>query len=394
MKTNTFSKTLNNVIVFLLLVNSGAYFFWGKSLFFILNASFVLFAFYKFEVSFFRRNLKYILIFSFLFFWNAFKTNQSILVSLNFMLLPLFLSIDIKVREKIFSIFINKLLPVLLLISILAYFSVAFNIISLPSFIVNHSDPLRGYDYTSYIFFLTPNIGTPIFSRFYSFFDEPGVVGTLAAIIVFFRSEQMNGKVLIIYLVSGILSLSLFFFIILIYMIIIGKFKMYLKNKKQLLMLFIIILVTFSLFPYEVLQNRVFDRFEIKDGKLAGDNRISKDFMIYFWEDFIYTQDLYFGTDNIYENPSGSSIFREIYVKGLIIIILIITSYIHFFFMYKKNKLDFLANSFLFLFLIYQRPYMFNILYFLMFTTLVESSYYSYRTMCSRKLNSKYISNK
>ena len=389
----TLHKFLNTIIVFLLLVNSGAYIFWGKNIVFYLNIIVIFYALYNFNFKCFTKNFILIVIFSIAFLWVSIKQEYSFLATLFYTLLPLYLSVDIVKRETVFLKFINNVLPFLLFLSIISYLLVSFKIINIPSFSVPAINELKKHDYVSYVFFLTPNDGLPVFGRFYSFFDEPGVIGTLSAIILFYRSNQMTKKVFLIYIVSGILSLSFFFFGVLIYMMMIGKLNRFLKkNQRSLILIIIFVIFLFALFPNDFIQERILNRFHFTEGAFVGDNRVSSSFKYDFWNYFIYSKDLYLGANDVYGYAvGGASILRDVYLFGLLINVFIVSCYTIFFYKYRKSAFDFAANIILYFLFIYQRPYMFNIFYFLLFTTFIE---FSYQNNIKTRLNNSASKNK
>lgn len=386
MKVKTLNKSLNSLMVLLLLINSYAYFFWHIDNIYYISIIYVLFALYKFNYVFFKKNFFNIILFSVAFLVYSLNNDNAIYVTMYLLLLPLFLSINIKTRHLILSVFINKLLPLLLSLSVISYLLVGLNIISLPSFVVAPINTLKEYNYISYIFFITQQ-GEPILSRFFGFYDEPGATGTIVAIILFFRSDILKNRVLFIYIFAGALTFSLFFYIVIIYMVIIGKFNKYItSNKKNLIIIGLIILALLFLFPQEILQERIFDRLQFEEGKLSGDNRIGDSFIEYFWSQYIYSKDFLFGTKDIYEYTRGSSsIFGFIYLNGFIIASFITLAYVSFFNKYKQSIYSFITNIILFLMFIYQRPVMFEVFYFVLFTTLVESSFYIKKAEFSKK---------
>lgn len=80
------------------------------------------------------------------------------------------------------------------------------------------------------------------------------------------------------------------------------------------------VIYIFSFFHSDFLQQNLFGRFLIEDGKLAGDNRMSDYFSNFFWRDFVFrTDEFLFGTnDSIDKSLGGSSIIISVYKYGFL----------------------------------------------------------------------------
>jgi predicted RNA-binding protein with RPS1 domain len=81
--------------------------------------------------------------------------------------------------------------------------------------LIDPLNPLKDFLYKQYPFLVMPNEVINVeFPRFYGVFDEPGVIGTFAGIMLF--AERYNLKKIsnIILFVSGVFSFSLFFILL------------------------------------------------------------------------------------------------------------------------------------------------------------------------------------
>lgn len=379
-KKNTSSILLEYTLVLFLFFSTGPYFTWGKSIYnyfaLLLVIIPLMMTLNKSRIK--SNNIIYALLFGILFFWNAILTNN-LLSSFFSFIVPFYLLSDIQIRAKVLDLFVLKLFPLLLLISVVSYLLVSFNIISLPTFHVDTPNSIKTYDYTSFLFFLKPNFAIGLFDRFLSFYEEPGTIGTYCGIILIFFNKKMTKKVFYIYLIVGLLTLSFFFLVILLFFFILSPFKMVSNkfNLKYIILSFLILFIVFQFFDSDFIQRTVFNRFIIDDGRLAGDNRNSADFSYYFWNTFINSPDLLFGKKGSFDISAGSfSIIKMIYLKGLLLVLFTSILYSSFFYKYKENMFLFIVYSVVFFAMMYQRPQFWSIFYFIFFTTVIESNYY------------------
>ena len=247
---------------------------------------------------------------------------------------------------KVYAIFIAISLTVYLFVLL------GFN---LPYTIIPPLNTLKTEVYRLYPFLVTtlmPN--GSVFPRFYGLFDEPGVVGTISSIILYAEGFNLRKKQNIIVLLSGLLSLSFFFYVIcIVYMSINVKWKLR-------IFLFAFVLSMFFVFQNnEFAQERLIARFVVEDGELLGDNRTQKAFDDYF-DSFRFTTDYYIGKGagfGSYLNEGGCSYKQVIVDHGVIFFIIYILSFLLLVRMSIKKKKQFLLFLLLFIGVMYQRPF-------------------------------------
>lgn len=254
----------------------GPYFLWYDNTFFRI---FILLSFIFFILYFFiNEKLKvkkidfYVVIFTIiaLIYYSLPGVEGSLGFTLGYFAMIIFMLIPDELKQKVFQyfswLFAISLIPgILLMVLFLIGFDFSFTIIESPS----------GRFYRQYFgaVALTSHISDLTgFTRLHGMFDEPGVVGTLAALLLIgdnFRIKK-NPKNIII-LIGGILSLSFAFMVMLIiYIALRMKFRYILFTLLFLLLLSIIIPEN-----NEVINKYVIDRFSIEDNSLKGNNRIT-----------------------------------------------------------------------------------------------------------------------
>lgn len=223
--------------------------------------------------------------------------------------------------------------------------------------------------YFGSVILINPYVAQTKLYRLCAMFDEPGVVGTICALILAGHGYHLNkNKANIILLIGGILSFSLFFYLItLFYFIIDSIFE---KKYKNLIigLVFLVILGIFSsgVIKNDFIQENIIDRIEIKDGKLQGDNRTTEYFDTAFNE-FLEngTSTLLFGmgsgassTNKLIE--ASASWKKLVYDSGFVGLGMIICFLLITVIMYNKTK----SGIFFFLVVIacmYQRPGIFDL---------------------------------
>ncbi|MGN4253606.1 polymerase [Bacillus cereus group sp. MYBKT14-1] len=203
--------------------------------------------------------------------------------------------------------------------------------------------------------------------RICAMFNEPGVVGTVSALILISKKLKLGRLYEKIILIAGILSLSMAFYTLIgLYLLI--------KNKKHLILFFIAYILLFSFTPKDsYLYNRILYRFEINSEGLAGNNRTNEGFE-YVYKDFkagnIKEQFLGIGEKEYFNkalNYKSEALSWKTFmvINGYLLFILHVL-----FFLYlclkEKKKASIIFAVFYFM-AIYQRPFDFSLGYWLIF---------------------------
>lgn len=128
-------------------------------------------------------------------------------------------------------------------------------------------------------------------ARFQAFTEEPGLVGTLCAFIIACMNPQKQKWQFFVFIISGILSLSLAFYLLFGLWLVSNSLS--LKNSKNMLLVLFALIPAFMYFGDsidEVVVERVTERGSIS----AVDNRANETFKNAF-NDFMTSGDVYFG---------------------------------------------------------------------------------------------------
>lgn len=202
--------------------------------------------------------------------------------------------------------------------------------------------------------FLVTTLGDPT-KRFFSIFDEPGVVGTICGLILV--SEQMNLKKPgnWVFLVAGALSFSFYFYVALILGLVLFSTKM--RFRWLVVPVFAVALMVSYNIPF--MYDAVWSRFEwdAEEGWFAGDNRNNDDLSEHF-ETIIGTKEFYTGEGTkVAEDYNTSSSLNLIIVKhGLIFVILNLMGFAILSFREIRNKIIWMSFFAFFVLTLYQRP--------------------------------------
>lgn len=296
----------------------------------------------------------------------------------------------------LWPLFLIVTLPKHLLMKAFDYLRLIFAIILIPSLIlypliifgidfsIGTVDPLSpgkgqaGDFFINYLFTYVLNsqlyhIGIFNPFRLSALFGEPGFVGTVSGLILSasnFKRDKLN----IVIFLSGILSFSFAFYVIIYVYAALNRRDIFFK------MLVPALLLAFLFFQDNAFFEKFFfNRLQIKEGWLAADNRSTYYFDVIFFNFITQSSKIsYLLFGNPVLSSAEGSTFTNVYTwKRLVWDFGIIGSvlYVSVFVAYAKHFLRrniFMFSHFLGFFVvffgsIYQRPYVLNELYFLIF---------------------------
>ena len=212
------------VITICLLILSKPYFVWHSSVPTIATVISVLVALGCHEVPYGKKFYGFLCLC--LFYLLAAIRHTSLGGTIVLCMIPLLLLISKKSFLNAFHNFVI-LLAFLLVPSLIMYVLVTFWGISIPSIEVQPINELKEYTYSQYPFLIFDNIERGlVVTRFHALFDEPGVIGSLAGLVLWVNGFNLKKWYNIVLFISGIFSFSLFFYLLtIIYIIIYSKTK-------------------------------------------------------------------------------------------------------------------------------------------------------------------------
>lgn len=210
------------------------------------------------------------------------------------------------------------------------------------------------YEFDNYYFFLLNRntLFRYILPRFSSVFLEPGYLGCLMSVLLYADSFKLGKghRENIVFLIALIMSFSLAGWLFAIMGLILSKIS---TSSKRIiwLVLFVIAIPTSSNFfrsynkGNNIVNKAILLRLEYDSGAktIAGYNRSSESIDYYFWNSFLYSDDLLWGDNNLL-NKKSSNAENEVSWIGYIInygLIAYILFSLYFFFPFlfdKKNR--------------------------------------------------------
>ena len=252
-----------------------------------------------------------------------------------------------------------------------------------PMRVIPPLNPLKSYDYYVYPFFVSATDAG--LTRFNGVFDEPGLMGTLCGIMLCIEKMKLKSWKTIVLLLSGLTSLSLFFYLIIaVYYIIYLAFEK--KNVLGTSLLVIVIVGFFFLIPrVPVLQEYIGDRLEWNSdkGSLAGDNRANNDLVYYYLAGAVSSNQIWFGIENkdayMADTEGSSSFLSVIVLYGVVFSLLYIVFFMMYASYYRKDWVSFVLFMLVFIGVMYQRPNLFHFVYVFLFSFLARTGRVDYQ---------------
>lgn len=214
-------------------------------------------------------------------------------------------------------------------------------------------------------------------NRFYSIFDEPGVLGTLASFVLFANKYDFRSKSNIIIFIGGLFTFSLAF----IGITILGVFLINLKRsvmiiKGILAVIFLSLISFFVLRDNETFQMVVVDRILNIDE--SGINSRTPDNLNSFFDKFILSSDLFLGKGTSFFKENSSLLSGQGYKLFIIEYGLIGFSLVLLMYLALAKKYSNIGNLCLLVFLIsfLQRPSLFTAWQVIFFSLTVVNLHY------------------
>jgi hypothetical protein len=223
-----------------------------------------------------------------------------------FLMISIFIA-DTEYLDKVYAAY-AKLFAITIIPSLIIYALVTFANYEITATILEPLNPLKKGFYYQYPFLVKWN---HFMTRFSGYYDEPGAVGTVSAILLMSRSFNLKDKLNIPIFIAGILSLSLFFYVTLfVYSMLFAR------TRYKITLLLIGVTLYTLLSSNEVLYQLLFRRLEIHDGILVGLNRTEGNFDQWY-ESFKHTDDYLWGLGggaNDKYNSGGAS-YKDLIVN-------------------------------------------------------------------------------
>ena len=293
----------------------------------------------------------------------AFNSNVNIFGFIALISIPIIFYIKKSFLIKVFNIYLF-IFSITIIPSLFTYLLIILGV-DLSYNTIEPLNSLKEYNYAQYLFLVMPQNPNILFPRFCGYYDEPGVVGTIAGVLLIVKRFNIKDKLNVPIFLAGLLSFSLYFYLLLIINIIIFE-----KTKFKIIATSLILLTIFYTYNNEILYELIFKRFSYEEGNFFGDNRSVEHFDTWY-ESFRHTINYYWGIGdnaNLKYNLGGAS-YKDIIVNfGIIYFITYMGAFCLFGFNLLRFSKQYLIYLLILFSVIYQRPFITSLFYiFLIF---------------------------
>lgn len=247
-----------------------------------------------------------------------------------------------------------------ILISLVVYLLVVWIGLNLPYSVIEPLNELKSYKYLAYPLCVISDADYFSQFRFCGYYDEPGVVGTIAGIMLVTNRWNMHDWKNIVLLISGIFSFSLYF-----YMLQFLYFIFYARLRYKIVASLLLMGLFFYFQNDELVNKFLLSRMDFSGGVFSGDNRTTASFD-YWYDHFLFTADFWFGCGKGMAEivDSGGASYKHLIVDhGFVMFSVYMFSFLYLIWVNHSLSKSFLILSILLFSLIYQRPFIFSYLY-------------------------------
>lgn len=216
--------------------------------------------------------------------------------------------------------------------------------------------------------------------RFGACFDEPGVVGTMSVLLLMARSFNIKDWRSWVVFLSGVFSLSFFFFGILGFYLV--YYSIFVK-KNLFIILLPSLLVVFAYLKTKddpTMDYLVWERFELDktEMKFSRDNRMTDEADRYY-DKIRWTSEYWFGVNDwekYWNLAAGGSSYKNVVMRNGMLFFLLYTLW---FFLYASQKIRnrklFYLFCIMYLAIVYQRTNLYDPVYTFLFVFISRFSY-------------------
>lgn len=355
LKNNNSLIQIENMIGFLfglgIFLLSMPYFMWGTDILktFINLLLFIISLFYLRKLN----NYDYLVLPLFLFYIIYSANGSNILGYIS----KLFIFGFLFIKDDKFLFFLNwfkKIFIFSLILSLVTYILVVFSPFQID---YNLIKPLNNEfsNYLQYPFLVSPtHLGFKFLNiRFNGMFDEPGVVGSAAVVLLFADKFNLKSKQNLIIFIAGLLSFSFYFIICSTF------YFFYIANSKlRILIALLFFLIYFMTSNNPYIKSIVWDRVTIENGEIKGDNRSSK-ILDARYEQFINSENILWGIgykDALKDVEETSSFKLYVIAYGIAFMFFVFFAFSLYAYFNINNLKYFFGYMFLLIGMFYQRP--------------------------------------
>lgn len=259
----------------------------------------------------------------------------------------------------------TKIYTIILSLSFVSW--ILANIGLMPSMgIIDHYSEPRQYDHYP---LCISEAGLLINIRFYGVFYEPGLLGTVNALLLFINQFNMKNWKNIILLITGLCTFSMFFYLV-AFCYLVYYFAFIRKKSWFVCLLIILPIIAYyatkdNLVISELLWQRI--EWDKNEHRFSGDNRSLADGGIDisdYYNSIKGTSEYWWGVKDkqgFKDYVAGSCTYKSIIaVSGIVYFVLFCSFFVLYGLIHPRNKKEILFYFFLFGSVMYQRPFEYN----------------------------------
>lgn len=346
------------LIIFLFLAKNSLYLRIHRKLFFVILVAVV----FEVHINLFGQSYK-----------NYLNIGQIWLVIQLFILLQLDQEYLVKIFKYISIIFLAMALPGLI------YFILTNIGVSLPYSLLNSA---RGNKYSVGAYYRHYPFGIILYqsgylARYCGVFDEPGVVGTISALLIAAGYKRLDKRIVVLLFIEGFFTFSMAFYVLIV---VYAISRAFMNGAKKVALVGIVLFVTFNTFMNANISNeylaKVQSRIDLSSLYLVEDNRTTTAFDAEyekFLDDGGYPLIMGYGQGAVENNKrmtASSSYKKLVYNYGIVGFSLMLLFFVLVWWEKGINK-ESLPFVLVFFSSIIQRPYVFTIQYITIFVAAV-----------------------
>ena len=262
--------------------------------------------------------------------------------------------------------------------------------VSFPSETLEPLNQLKDYSYIRFPFLVIPDydLGASLFDiiRFCGPFDEPGVIGSISLLMLAADNYNLYKPANIVLFITGIFSLSLFFYLGSFICILLSFLSERSISIKKILFIFFIALLIFASYNWEVTRTAIWERLEFDEYRgFSGNNRAEDDLKQYI-DQIRWTYAYWFGgTDKeiILQFAGSASIQNAILQYGVFGCLIYAIYYIIYTYSKKSNYIESVYCIIILFMTLWQRPFLFDYSYIFLYLILIAN--YGTNTVSQKK---------
>jgi len=254
-----------------------------------------------------------------------------------------------------------KVFAITIIPSLIVFLLINLGHVHLPHTTIPALAAVKDYDYNRYFFLVQDNDPLSLaFPRFCGYYDEPGVVGTIAGVILLCHGIDLRKRINIPILLAGMLSFSFAF-----YFVVLLQLVLFVRTRYKIAFALALAVGLFLVSETEIFQGYIYSRFFREGGISFGNNRAVGGFDDWYARysgsmDYLFGLGLRAGQE---ANFGGSSYKDLIVSYGIVGFVWFLATCVLNAFFRLRFRREFVLYLVLLFVVVYQRPFITNYYY-------------------------------